>query len=318
GDLNKWRAFSKIIAVEPDPEHVEELNRRIVTYGMQDKVKVVIAGGQETDKIRRAVEDYLGKDKKVDVVSTMLSLTFFWKSSDLVQALVDTILTNLKPNGKFIFLTMDGDLVQQTFEPAFGTGLVLNKLELGPATIEYNSQKSMIDIHIEGTIVENQTEWLVRLKDLVILLGQFNYKMTLQHKADEEKFLTEEEIIMTQMYTYGMFNASNNIPNENKIENIVSDNTYLPSENITDILSLPEIQPEIRTETKPETKPEIKPEIRTEIQPETKPEIRIRRKEPLDMDRVKLLRIDWWQENMVRIGSIKEVSMENNFLNAVL
>jgi hypothetical protein len=251
GDLGKWKIFDRIICVEPDPEHVKELEKRIVTYNMQDKIKIVIAGGQETKKIREAVEEFLGKGAKVDVVSSMLSLTFFWQSENLINSLVDTIVSNIKENGKYIFLTMDGELVEQTFEPKVNQNLPnrlnLNKLVLGPASLEYKGDviPHELLINIKGTIVENQREWLVKLNDLILRMGNFGFTMSLVHKADEEKFLTEEEIIMTQMYTYGMFTRKNDLsPNEVKNFNRVShpslgilkvDNTYLPSIPITDV-----------------------------------------------------------------------------------
>jgi len=205
GDLGKWKAYDKIVAVEPDLEHIEEMKKRLVTYGMENKVKIVHAGGQETEKITNAVKEWIGG--RVDTISNMLSLTFFWQSSELVESLVNTIISNIKEDGKYIFLTMDGDLVEQTFEPAFGTGLVLNKLKLGPAMLEYkgdlNPKELFIDI--EGTIVEKQREWLVRLDDLKLRLDKYGFEIKMIHKANEEKFLTESEMMMTRMYTYGMF-----------------------------------------------------------------------------------------------------------------
>jgi len=153
GDLGKWRHFDKIVAVEPDLEHIAELIKRIQTYGMENKVKIVHAGGEEIEKISTAVKDWIGD--RVDVISSMLSLTFFWQNSKLVDALVRTIMSNIKEGGKYLFFTMDGDLVKQTFEPAFYTGLVLDKLELGPATLEFKSPRMIFPSYHSLKFIDN-------------------------------------------------------------------------------------------------------------------------------------------------------------------
>ena len=204
GDLTSWKNYKLIVAVEPNPEHIEELRRRIVTYGMSDKVRIVQAGGQDTQVISTAVREFLGG--RADVISMMFSLTFFWQSSQLVDQLVDTWTKNIKPDGQIIFTTMDGDLVEQTFEPALNTGPAITKLELGPATLDYYGEEipKRLVIDIKDTIVRDQTEWLVRLDDLKIRLSKYGFDIVKREKMDVERFLTQEEITMTQMYSYGV------------------------------------------------------------------------------------------------------------------
>ena len=208
GDVKKWKSYSRIVAIEPNTEHIKELERRLDLYGMRDRVLIVNTGGENTVKIQEAVRSFLGG--RADVISMMLSMSFFWHSQAMVKQLVQTIVTNIKPNGKFIFLTIDGDLVEQTFEPAFGTGPIINRLDLGPAKLEYFGEKvpKELHIHIDGTIVEDQTEWLVRLGDLIVPLQEYGFLIELRERADKEKFLTEEEITMTQMYTYGVIGGT--------------------------------------------------------------------------------------------------------------
>ena len=208
GDVKKWKSYSRIVAVEPNTEHIKELERRLELYGMRDKVLIVNTGGENTVEIQQAVRSFLGG--RADVVSMMLSMSFFWHSEAMVKQLVQTIVTNIKPNGKFIFLTIDGDLVEQTFEPAFGTGPIIQRLDLGPAKLEYFGDKvpKELHIHIDGTIVEDQTEWLVRLGDLIVPLEKYGFLVEVRERADKEKFLTEEEITMTQMYTYGVIGGT--------------------------------------------------------------------------------------------------------------
>ena len=286
GDLGKWKNFTRIVAVEPDPEHVEELKRRLVTYGIGDRVRILLAGGQESEKITREVNEWLGG--KADVISSMLSLTFFWQSSDLVDKLVETISQNLRVGGKYLFLTMDGDLVEQTFEPAFGTGQVLKELKLGPASLKYNSDVSPKEllIDIQGTIVENQKEWLVRLDDLRLRLSTKGISLQVLRKADEEKFLNESETLMTKMYTYGSFLREK----DDEIEHIVKEKE----------ITLPPIS-------------SIKlPEIAEESEEELG---------MLSMDKMEYVNCTWWEneEPIVRIGSLGDGSCAiHSILNAFL
>jgi len=198
GDLFKWRGFSRIVAVEPDLEHIEELKRRIASAGMQDKIYIVHAGGEDTGVISAAVTKWF-RGEKADVVSNMLSLTFFWQNYKLIDSLSQTIVQNVKPGGKYIFLTMDGNQVEKVFKEDART-----KMKLGPATLEYDG-KNQLQINIEGTIVENQTEWLVRLVDLEKRLAKSGFKLTMLERANQELFLTPEETVFSSMYSYGIF-----------------------------------------------------------------------------------------------------------------
>lgn len=342
GDINKWRKFDKIVAVEPNPEHIKELESRLESAGMRDKVYILQAGGEETEKIQKAVKSFIGE--RVDVVSTMLSLTFFWQSQELVKALSNTIITNIKPEGTFIFFTMDGNLVEQTFEPAFETGPDLTKLVLGPATLEYypDLKPKQLHIDIKNSIVQDQTEWLVRLDDLFNLLGEHGFTYPNKKdisKADGEKFLTEEEIIMTQMYTYGKsVGTGKKLPNKaekvivKKLQTTVplSPTADLP-DNIPDTLikTLPEKLPQLPTlgmsplpplpiaefPTIP-LSPRSPPLPPLEVSSITVPIEEEEQELPIiAMDTYQNVNVSWWDENVVRIGAIGDGSC---FFHSVL
>ncbi len=342
GDLGKWKHFDKIVAVEPDQEHVEELKKRIKTYNMENKVKIVVAGGQETDKITRAVKEWIGRE--VDVVSSMLSLTFFWQSSELVDDLTETISRNLRKGGKYLFLTMDGDLVEQTFEPAFGTGQVLKRLDLGPATLEYNSDvfPKELNINIKGTIVENQREWLVRLDDLKLRLEKKGIFQQIVRKADEEKFLTEAEVIMTRMYSYSSFLKVEEVFVESPLMQLpptpdgypysmydsklpeVSD-TAAPLPPLTKLPTISETVVPLPSISIPLTKlPAISKlpafsslpvlNIPSSVDEEDEEELGM-----LEPDKLEFVNVSWWDEPVVRCGSIGDGSCSiHSILNAYL
>ena len=205
GDVTKWAKFSKIIAVEPNDEHIKELTKRVWLAGYQDKVKIIQAGGQDTDKIITAIQEFM--DGQVDVISFMLSLTFFWQNKELLESLLETIRKSLKPNGKIIFLTMDGQLVRQMFTPIFKTSPYIEKLTFADTQsyIEYFSQSDSpyIKINLKQTIVNEQIEWLVNLDDLLL-----EYSLIYYQRADNIFFLNSSEKTLTSLYSYGIFSTN--------------------------------------------------------------------------------------------------------------
>lgn len=211
GDLSKWRDYGAVIAVEP--YHHNELRGRIKKSQIAVPVEILPVGGEDTkyitDNIRKQFRT------KVDVVALMLSLSFFWQSPEMLDGLVSTIVENLKPDGKIIFLTIDGDLVEQVFNPDF-SGQPLNGLTLGPAQMIYlpeepnNGERARIKIDIRDSIVEDQTEWIVHLDDLRLRLAKHGFNIDWISRADKERFLSEKEIPFTSMYSYGMFSGRKN------------------------------------------------------------------------------------------------------------
>ncbi|GAG74094.1 unnamed protein product, partial [marine sediment metagenome] len=197
GDLGKWKGYEKIVAVEPDPEHIDELRKRLKTYNMEDKVKIVLAGGQETEKITVAVKEWIGD--RVDTVSSMLSLTFFWQNPGLIDSLVQTIVRNIKPEGKYIFLTMDGDLVEQTFDPAFDTLAWdydksvqdkghFDRLQYAQ-TISDNMKTDLIYVNTKSfTTFETPSEFFRVMRDM------FNQQLVLPYKQDGFMFTPQNTV----------------------------------------------------------------------------------------------------------------------------
>jgi SAM-dependent methyltransferase len=190
GDLHKWQRgdFRQIFAVEPLAKNREEFRRRLVDSGWSrltsaeqgEEVPLVFEKtrrgssevqrltllpyhAQDTDQIGAALAG-----RQVDVVSLMLSLTFFYESAATLQALVRTIRHFLTPQGVIVFYTLDGDKVEALFEPVSGvhsTEMILAgaSMTLSPAA----DGSRRLDVSIDRDIVGQQTEWLVRLPWLV-------------------------------------------------------------------------------------------------------------------------------------------------------
>ena len=218
GDVEKWKRFSKIVAVEPNIDYIEDrvingktvrgLKSRIQKAGMTDRVKIVNTIGQDTDVITRAVYDFLGD--KADNCSIMLGMSFLWDSEKSFNALVSTISNNTK--NSLIFMTIDGDAVKQMWEPYFSNIKAPKRLEIGDRTmdkkevdyIEYDPNRSKGPILVNiGDIVTDQYEHLVFLEDLM----RYFYTNRI-YRADQEKFLNKSEKILSMLYSYGAFDLN--------------------------------------------------------------------------------------------------------------
>jgi SAM-dependent methyltransferase len=328
GDINKWQGFDKIVAIEPNREHIQELEKRLENSNLRERVLIVEASGQDTKEIQQAVEAWCGD--RVDIISFMLSLTFFWQSPELVQALCNTILTTLKPGGEILFLTMDGDLVEQTFEPAFQTGPALKQLQFGDiATLEYFGDKTPKELHIDirDSIVTEQTEWLVRLDDLRRCLGPYGINKWELHKADEEKFLTEDEIIMTQMYTWGkaIHDGVTQLPKQSEDQVLTS--SIIEESNGMSPLSTPPDSPVIERKPVTPLTPLITPSPKRKTLPkkivQKLPDSAQRRRQDkmIPMNSISEVKAPWYNvgEKVVRIGAIGDGScFFHSVLNAYL
>jgi hypothetical protein len=214
GDISKTEKYTKILAIEPDPEHMEEFRRRLKMESpeKQSSISTLIAGGEEYESIMEAVRHTFGNDfgRKPLYISMMLSLSFFWKSEEMLQQLANTI--NLikeeyyrsVPKGfkgasvKFLFLTIDGEKVVKLMKENN------NSVNLNGVLMNYKDDVVYIDI--PGTIVDRQTEYPVYLKDLQELTDM---EIKFEKVANEEKLLSEGEIKFTSLYKFGEYNIPN-------------------------------------------------------------------------------------------------------------
>lgn len=220
GDVTKWKKYDKIICVEPHFGYVPELIRRIKeTYGFEakvyksqvesyesiDKIVVLNTGAEDHELISYHVNKFF--NGRCNVISSMLSLSFFWgkdlKSS--YQGLIKTVNKNLAKGGYFIYLTIDGDLITQLFDPLL-KGPSIKSLNLlgGKISLEYNGEDKQLYIDLPGSVtVSKQTESLVFLDDLRLSL--MNYKDIGWYRADQELYMNTSERMLSSLYSYGGF-----------------------------------------------------------------------------------------------------------------
>jgi hypothetical protein len=185
------------------------MKTRLVIYNMQDKVYIIQAGAQDTDVIKKGLLKY--GVSKVSCVSSMLSMTFLWQSSEILDRFCNTINDFLEDNGYFIFLVMDGDLAKQLFRPAFLTQTIIGH-DYNLTDISFGDTCKMtwlgdrkIRIHINESIVTEQDEWLVTLDDLYLRLSKLGFRESIPARADKERLMPIDERGFSSLFTYGSY-----------------------------------------------------------------------------------------------------------------
>ena len=213
-DISKWRKLKTVFAVEPSPEHIEEMVSRLLTLGYTkvgediflspDKYRTVYILQNYAQDTKAIVDFVLSHGGQVDAVSSLLSTTFFWESQDILASVLQTIKLALKDDGTFLYFTIDGNAILQTFEPE--KGIALERLDLGRNSMYITdveedrnapSRGKRLTLEFPDMIIDGQTEPLVFLEDI---MGEFTLDT---RRADKEKLLTPEEAIFTNLYSYG-------------------------------------------------------------------------------------------------------------------
>lgn len=205
GDLSKWRDYVLVFAVEPNEDNRKELTRRLEQFGdMKNRVVVIAAGGENTSEIAKGLATKnIGT---VNTISLMLSLSFFWTfGEERLQSLANNIRQFLAPNGSVLFMTIDGHLVDQAYRPAFNvqTDPFVN-FEHKFVEIEYRPPELIFD-YKDRTIVGRQREGLVYIDQLHRLLDPDDFELKFQERADKEIVMTEFELRVSSLYSYGIF-----------------------------------------------------------------------------------------------------------------
>jgi hypothetical protein len=219
GDISKMKKFSKVLAIEPNKENLRKSRERLSRKSkeVQSKFATLEAGGEEFEKIIESIRTTFGNDfgRKPLYISMMLSLSFFWKNKEMLQQLANTINLikeeyyksvpkELKgPTGpkhiiKFLFMTIEGNKAVKFLEAHD------NEIKLNEAYLSYNN--GVVYMDFPGTIVENQTEYPVILKELREITDM---DVVYEKEANQEKLLSENEKQYTSLYVYGEYKLPN-------------------------------------------------------------------------------------------------------------
>lgn len=216
GDLRHY-SDRKLIAVEPN-----QINRKRLYKLAKDDTLIIPYGGEDTLILKTIIEEKYSPGTKVDVISFMLSLSFFWKSEEMFEMLMQTIKYFLKPGGKIIFLTIDGNCVEQVFNPTFGEAEKEKELKLLDLRI-VNEDDHLKLYFPEYSIVKEQKEYYVFLGDMLKNLESSDHNF---NRAETERLLTNDAKKFTSLYRFGTIKVGEN--DEVDLMKIKEKETYKP------------------------------------------------------------------------------------------
>lgn len=207
GDVDKWvtSGFTHIICVEPNEENRNELQRRLSATTI--RYLIIPTVGQDVDNIVTQVRKF-APNGAVEVVSYMLSLSFFFDNPQSTLSILNLVNQTLMYGGYFIAFTIDGRYVLDFFRnptlyKMINTIMVANfsmiDFELRPPSNE--TPTPHILINIPNSIVQNQIEYLTNIPELQQILSQAGLDLISETRAIDEQFMTNEELYYTQFFT---------------------------------------------------------------------------------------------------------------------
>jgi len=214
GDLKNMENYSDITLVEPDSHNLKELFSRLendyANFGDHwrsgnRKLQVIQTGGENFSKLG---------NQKYDIISMMLSLSFFFESDAKLNDLCRTICECSSVNTYFIFLTINGFALRRLIEikRMENGGDLSFSFNLNNAWFRYDHEYDDIEIRIENTIVRGQIENFVDLSKLETILSENGFELLFLQQANEEKLFSDDELLFSNLYSYGKFLKKKDLP----------------------------------------------------------------------------------------------------------
>jgi hypothetical protein len=114
-DVYKWKHAGhngqgfEVVALEPSATRVQKLAETVDAAGMNNRVNILQGDAKDTKNITRIFENL--RLAKVDAVTMMHSLTFFFDVQESVTALIETIKAVLNIGGVFFCMALDGNTI---------------------------------------------------------------------------------------------------------------------------------------------------------------------------------------------------------------
>nr|QBK92683.1 MAG: mRNA capping enzyme [Pithovirus LCPAC401] len=217
GDVDKWKSaeLDRVYAIEPDEKKLVELRRRRKTTKMEKIITIIPYRAENINKIAEALDG-----RKVDYVTMMVSLSLF-KDFKIIRVILSKFL---KVTGSFIYVTIDGDALLETFKPQLNiTGLYISidSFKYGDFSLR-RLDENRVHIEIKGSkTAEKQDEYLVDVTRLHKELYQDGFISIFRERADKETFMSIEAFKVSNLYSYGIFSIKKSIHNLiRKVESI--------------------------------------------------------------------------------------------------
>lgn len=180
-----------------------ELQRRLSSTNLQ--YRIIPTVGQDVNTIVDIVRSF-APNGAVEVVSYMLSLSFFFDSPESSASVVRLVSQTLMYGGYFMALSIDGRYVLEFFgnERYYNEENGTKKGNFQLIDFELRLQNPTLPeiyIDIPDSIVTQQIEYLTNLPGLQEKFKENGLDLLLEERVDKEKFMTLEELIFTRFFT---------------------------------------------------------------------------------------------------------------------
>lgn len=192
GDLNKWRKFKKIVAIEPDPINYEEFEKRSLESNNLDILLLKQGCCDDYSEIIRRSLEFLEYPKKI-YVSSMISLSFFFNTSEFSFLVKFLKLLSSYTEVEFLFLSILGNPLKNLFKE-MGNEIDLNQIHLKKI------DEQRLFVKIDNSIVRGQEEYFV---DLPSLCSYCLYEKNKFNIVEPENVLSFGERIYIKLFGYG-------------------------------------------------------------------------------------------------------------------
>lgn len=202
-EIKSWKNYTKVVAYEPNPDKREKLQQRITEQRLVNKVRII----GSLEEIIPTVTEFIGK---VTVISLIYDVGSFWRSKETLSQLVGIIQKTFDPNGRIVFLILDGVAVQEMFRPVFTPQFDVKGLDLGPAFVTYDQKSNLLVTNYPGTKLEDTTERPAFIYDLIMRVPGLHLGEI--HRGDTEDFLSLPEKMYSRLYSFGLIETDDVMP----------------------------------------------------------------------------------------------------------
>lgn len=219
GDAQKWK-FEKlsVYAIEPNPVYIEQMKKRIASM-KEIEIKILQAGGEDTEKIVKFVEN-----KLFSRVTSFDVLTFFFRDETRLRNLATTFKETVATGGELIITFMDGGMIRKAISGHYRSdSIVLSQTGMkktlsfttSPAfppvkrllTVDWEREPigvfgSQVEVSFFGNrvIVEKQTEWLTDVDAVQRIFSEYGFKLKLIENIGKLSTLPAPLLAISQLY----------------------------------------------------------------------------------------------------------------------
>lgn len=197
---------SEVLAIEPDEENWREAESRIAARGAKIPIKILKKKAEDVSL------DEVPKNH-FDAVSLMLCLSHFDdRTLPILAKLIDHAL---KPGGKILIFTIDGDSVREAFHSTFGHDRTHHEvLSFGQVKIKNLGEK--INIFFPGAKTVKGGENLGQEENLFSFFSLYKelpgstlgYTVETFERAGQEPFLPACQYSFSRLYIYSVMKKS--------------------------------------------------------------------------------------------------------------